>query len=80
VELKKHLGINVKVERTENKSTVQKKEVQIQCMARSFGINDSLLTLVQHKGSGMVLSRHSDNSVAVIGHRAALVHSVASDG
>ena len=28
----------------------------------------------------MVFSRHGDHSVAVIGHRAALVHGVASDG
>lgn len=52
----------------------------MQSRTQSFNINDSLLTLVQHKGSGVVFSRHGDHSVAVIGHRAALVHSVASDG
>lgn len=46
----------------------------------NYNINDSLLTLVQHKGSGVVFSRHGDYSVAVISHRAALIHSVASDG
>lgn len=43
-------------------------------------MNDSLLTLVQHEGSGVVLSRHGDHCVAVVGHGAALVHSVARDG
>ena len=70
-----------------NKSSVGKgkqKEIRLElgpeCRTPSFSINDSLLTLVQHKGSGVVFSRHSDHSVAVIGHRAALSHSVASDG
>lgn len=46
----------------------------------SVGAEDSLLTLVQHEGSGVVFARHGDHGVAVVGHRAALVHRVASDG
>lgn len=41
---------------------------------------DSLLTLIQHKGSRVVFSRHRNDSVAVISHGAALVYCVASDG
>lgn len=40
----------------------------------------SLLTLVQHEGSGVVFGRHVDHSVAVVGYGAALVHRVPSDG
>lgn len=43
------------------------------------GAEDSLLTLVQHEGSGVVFARHGDHGVAVVGHRAALVHRVACD-
>lgn len=50
------------------------------CRTHRSNINDSLLTLVQHEGPGVVFSRHSDHNVAVIGHSATLVHGVAGDG
>lgn len=46
---------------------------------KGLGLDYSLLTLVQDKCSGVVFSRHSDHSVTVVGHGAALVDCVASD-
>ena len=42
--------------------------------------DDSLLTFIEHKGPRVVVARHGDHRVAVVGHGAALVHGVAADG
>lgn len=38
------------------------------------------MTLVQYKGPGVVVSRHGDHGVAVVGLRSALVDRVSGDG
>lgn len=45
-----------------------------------FKLKHSLLTLVQHKSSGVVFGRHGDHGVAVVGYGTALVHCVPSNG